>query len=271
MTDKHSPYWLYTHMIETEWNPNHYPIRSYLHVLASLPELDKFLIKVDDNILISGVDESLHDINLINRVPNGSILGVNTNKEIIQRCERLFANHPNISFQHAEEFVFEFENKFDAVLSLWDISHVSELVEFFQSIHHALKPGGRMMMTLAGRENPLHCSLEILEAQGVIEKNMSDKILYDPGSLYYVEDALTRIPYEDFRIHIPQYKIEIPSLDIYKQYLNEIRFLYEPYFNNEKITEITTAQALLFDEFCKENHNGEYIFEFSPYIITGIK
>lgn len=218
-----------------------------------------------------GVIDGLIERALARRVPKGSILGIATYDTFIEDTKANTRDLPNVKIEKMHAREFSFKNKFDLVCSFMCLILLRNPFNIFQNIYEALKPGGEMLVILPSAHSPLEGSFKQVTESGEFPEFKNIKLPYDLNTIVEIEDELSRIPFSSFKIETPLVQYELPSLKTFRDFLNIIAHLFQPTFSDELIAKLFDAQTIVFNDYCQKHYNGDYIFEFCPFVISATK
>ncbi|MBW4600988.1 MAG: class I SAM-dependent methyltransferase [Calothrix sp. FI2-JRJ7] len=78
------------------------------------------------------------------------VTGIDASAAMVEKAK---LNYPNLEFAVADARLLEFDTEFDAVFSNATLHWIPEAVDVINSIHRALKPGGRFVAEFGGKGN----------------------------------------------------------------------------------------------------------------------
>lgn len=108
-------------------------------------------LKGSERILDLGCGNGTLTAQLAKLVPQGSVLGVDASKGMIDAA--LPKTQKNLSFQTLDINELEFENEFDVVFSNATLHWIDDHSRLLSSVHCALRNGGRLRFQFAGHGN----------------------------------------------------------------------------------------------------------------------
>ena len=85
-----------------------------------------------------------------------------------------------------------------------------------------------------------------------------------------LEQKLATIPCQHLKIERCKQQLILPSLEIFRNFVNGIAF-YQGQIPDEEIKELNEAMVRYYDKECQTKYKGEYQFNLSMYLITGEK
>lgn len=233
--------------------------------------IDKLSISEEGQILKIGVGSGTLEKCLAARTPKGKLTVIGTHQETLDTCQCSCDAYPNIEVikQHADKM--KYDNEFDFICSFMCIIFLTKPLEIYWRIYKALKPGGEMLLIIPSESGPIHGTLRELRKTTEIPELKNIKSPIDMSLHSDVQDELQRIPFTSLHIDNPIVEFEIQSLNTFRSFLNHYRYLYRPSLSDELIDHLFDEQTNLFDRVCQEKHDGQYIFQFIPYVVHAVK
>lgn len=137
----------------TEWNAPEYARLSELQAAMAEEVLSLLDLKGDERILDIGCGNGKITAEIAARVPRGSVLGVDASAQMIEFAVAHHKEHSNLQFQVANARNLPFQQEFDLVVSFNALHWIPEQALALQSIHSALRPGGRAQLRLVPKGN----------------------------------------------------------------------------------------------------------------------
>jgi len=150
------------------WNAEDYRTSSSNQKKWALELLSKLDLKGNERVLDIGCGDGEITAAIAQRVPRGSVVGIDSSKEMIDLANRRFSSehYPNIAFVMKDATALDFREEFDAVFSNaclhWVIDHQPVLA----GIGRCLKPHGRVLLQMGGKGN----ATTVLEAIDAVLK-----------------------------------------------------------------------------------------------------
>ncbi|MDI6874679.1 class I SAM-dependent methyltransferase [Candidatus Solincola sp.] len=117
--------------------------------------MDKLRLRGDEHILDLGCGDGMLAAELAERVPRGSVLGVDISPEMINHACRSYppSRYPNLAWEVADASRLDFYERFDIVFSNAVLHWVRDQSAALRGIARALKTGGILLAQMAGRGN----------------------------------------------------------------------------------------------------------------------
>jgi trans-aconitate 2-methyltransferase len=132
------------------WDAADYAKHSQGQFKWAMGNIDKLALKEDDSVLDIGSGDGKITAELAKRVPRGRVVGIDQSKEMVALAERLIVL-PNLSFRLLDARQLDYSEEFDAVFSNSTIHWVPDQDAVIRGIARALKPGGRVFLSMGGR------------------------------------------------------------------------------------------------------------------------
>lgn len=133
----------------TEWNASEYDRLSALQDAMAADVLSVLTLKGNERILDIGCGNGKTTAAIAERVPQGSVLGVDASAEMVAFAnEHWTAIHPNLQFAVADARHLPFLHEFDLVVSFNALHWISDQALPLQGIHRALKSEGKAQLRM---------------------------------------------------------------------------------------------------------------------------
>lgn len=131
----------------TEWNANEYQTISSLQEAIATEQLSRLTLQRNKHILDIGCGNGKITAAIAERVPLGSVLGVDASQNMITFAEQHYAlSHSSLRFAVADVRSLPYPHEFDQIVSFNALHWVPELSAALRSIHTALKPTGKALL-----------------------------------------------------------------------------------------------------------------------------
>ncbi|HEY9207284.1 MAG TPA: methyltransferase domain-containing protein [Candidatus Methanoperedens sp.] len=129
----------------------------------------KLALKGSERVLDIGCGDGKVTADIAEKLPDGSILGIDNSEEMIWFAQTNFSSktYSNLAFQLMDARNMNFNNEFDAVFSNATLHWVTDHLSVLRGIKRSLKPGGRVLLQMAGKGN----AAQILEVGETIVNN----------------------------------------------------------------------------------------------------
>ncbi len=122
----------------TEWNASEYDRLSALQDTMAADVLSSLTLKGNERILDIGCGNGKTTAAIADRIPQGSVLGVDASAEMVAFAnEHWTASHSNLKFAVADARHLPFQHEFDLVVSFNALHWISDQALPLQGIHRA--------------------------------------------------------------------------------------------------------------------------------------
>lgn len=135
---------------DVRWDARDYAKNSQGQFGWAMSNVDKLRLQPTDNVLDIGCGDGKVTAELANRVPAGSVIGVDRSESMIALARQSF-QLPNAQFRTLDAQALDYDANFDAVFSNSAIHWMPDQRAVVQGIARALKPGGRIFLSMGGR------------------------------------------------------------------------------------------------------------------------
>lgn len=153
----------------TDWDGTDYYRQSALQQAMAAEQLGRLTLAGSERILDVGCGDGKITAQIAARVPRGSVLGVDPSPSMIEFASAHFGApaRVNLRFEVADARHLAYRQEFDLVVSFNALHWVAEQAAALQSIHAALKPGGRaiLRMVCSGPRESLEDVIEEIRAK----------------------------------------------------------------------------------------------------------
>lgn len=257
-------------MSKHEWPANDYAIGSYIQSTVAEHYLSRLKINPDDKVLDVGCGNGSFTRNILDKVPHGSVLGIDASENMLDLAKEVSIDYPNFSMQKADVLSMKFNSEFDYAVSFWCLQWSSNIQTAFTHIINALKNGGQFLTLFPAGDDPFITTYYALRDSGRFEplKHFTPPMNY--SNLDNLAKKLESIPCRHLKVELCKQSITLPSLDVFRKFVNGIAF-YQGQLNDEEVMQINEAMVQYYDNDCKAKYQGEYQFNFTIYLITGEK
>lgn len=135
------------------WNPQDYAQNSRGQEAWARELLSLVNLQPDDVVLDIGCGDGRTTANIANRVPDGSVVGVDLSADMVAHASRHHgqASNHNLRFQQTDAAALPFVSEFSVVFSNATLHWVSDQRAAVRGIARALKPGGRFVAQMGGQ------------------------------------------------------------------------------------------------------------------------
>lgn len=130
------------------WQAADYAPHSGLQAAMAVEVLARLVLRGDERLLDLGCGDGKLSVQVAQRLPRGSVLGVDASADMIDWAQRHFGAVPNLRFEVADARALPYREAFDQVLSFNALHWVPDLEAALRGIRRALRPGGRALLRL---------------------------------------------------------------------------------------------------------------------------
>jgi trans-aconitate 2-methyltransferase len=136
----------------TEWNASEYHRLSALQDTMAADVLSVLTLKGNERILDIGCGNGKTTAAVAERVPQGSVLGVDASSEMIAFAKEHWTSaHPHLHFAVADARHLPFQREFDLVVSFNALHWISDQALPLHGVHQALKPEGKAQLRMVAK------------------------------------------------------------------------------------------------------------------------
>lgn len=137
------------------WNAEDYELNSKAQQHWALELLEKLNPAVDESVLDLGCGDGKITAEIARRLPQGSILGVDSSSEMIALAQHRYPriDFPNMSFSLGDARALKMDKQYDAVFSNAALHWVKNHEPVVQGLFRCLRPGGRILLQMGGAGN----------------------------------------------------------------------------------------------------------------------
>lgn len=257
-------------MKKHEWPANDYAIGSYIQATVSDLYFPQINIKPSDHVLDIGCGDGGYTTKILAKVPHGAVTGIDRSENMLQLAREKIKQFPNFSVRQADVLAMGFNGAFDYVVSFWCMQWCPDHEQAFMEIYRALKKGGQLFILLPTGDDPLMTTYHTIKNSGDFPclKNFVPLVNY--AQVGKLPTLLPQLPFASISVETPKQSILLPSLDVFRKFVNGIAF-YNGQVPEQEIPMLNEAMVEVYDAECRKNYGGEYRFDFSVYVVKGMK
>ena len=150
---------------ERDWDAQDYAAHSAAQQEWARELIDKLRLRGDEDVLDIGCGDGRPTALIAERLPEGSVLGVDKSASMIELAGRQFppAGHHNLSFRQMDATRLELSRDFDIAFSTAALHWVEDHEAILCGVRACLRPGGRLLFQMGGRGN-------VAEALAVVQE-----------------------------------------------------------------------------------------------------
>src|SRR5579883_1513070 len=132
------------------WQAAEYHQHSSAQKDAASELLNMIQLKGNEKILDIGCGDGKITAAIAERVPLGSVVGLDLSPEMISFASKRYSKdqYPNLSFVEQDAQYLEFPDQFDLIFSSFALQWVLDHEAFLKRVSNILKPSGRFIATI---------------------------------------------------------------------------------------------------------------------------
>ena len=137
------------------WNAQDYSKSSSEQEKWARELMSKLALKGNERVLDIGCGDGKVTAEMARRLPKGSILGIDSSKEMIRFARQRFPERrfPTLAFEEGDARKLNFASEFDIVFSNATLHWVIDHLPVLKGIKNSLKPSGVALLQMGGRGN----------------------------------------------------------------------------------------------------------------------
>lgn len=138
-----------------EWRGEDYAQHSSLQAAMADEVLSHLQLRGDEQVLDLGCGDGKLSARIAQRVPRGSVLGVDASPDMVAFAQANFGagQVPNLRFEVADARALNYRAAFDLLVSFNALHWVSDAATALQGIRQALRPSGQARLRLVTRSD----------------------------------------------------------------------------------------------------------------------
>jgi trans-aconitate methyltransferase/RimJ/RimL family protein N-acetyltransferase len=133
-----------------QWDASDYARNSQGQFGWAMSNLDKLKLQPGERVLDVGCGDGKITADVARRVPEGSVTGIDRSETMIGLAYRS-VHRSNVEFRVLDAQALDYTDEFDAVFSNSAIHWMPDQFAVVQGIARALKPAGRIFLSMGGR------------------------------------------------------------------------------------------------------------------------
>jgi len=148
----------------TDWDARDYVAHSAAQQEWARELIAKLRLRGDEEVLDIGCGDGRATALIAERLPQGSVLGVDKSANMIALAAEQFppAAHPHLTFRQMDATRLALPRAFDVAFSSAALHWVDDHEAMLRGVRSCLRPGGRLLFQMGGRGN-------IVEALAVVD------------------------------------------------------------------------------------------------------
>ncbi len=151
-----------------DWDAEAYTVVAAPHLEWANQVLERLELQGDETILDAGCGSGHVTALLLERIPNGRLIGVDASESMIEKAREELGDDPRVDLRVGDLLDLELEEPVDAVFSNAVFHWILDHERLFARLHDALRPGGQLEFQCGGEDN-------IAEVQRVLESLSGDE------------------------------------------------------------------------------------------------
>ena len=139
----------------TDWDARDYAAHSAAQQEWARELIAKLRLRGDEALLDIGCGDGRATAQIAERLPKGSVLGVDKSASMIALAGEQFppAAQPNLSFRQMDAAGLDLPRAFDVAFSTAALHWVDDHEAVLRGVRRCLRPGGRLLFQMGGRGN----------------------------------------------------------------------------------------------------------------------
>jgi len=137
------------------WDAKDYFYHSEFQEQCAHEVIAKLDLRGSEHILDIGCGDGRSTAEIARQLQQGRILGIDASEEMIRFARNGYPaeKYPNLSFAVADAQVLEYRDEFDVIFSNAALHWIKDHHPVLKGIFQALRPGGKMLVQMAGKGN----------------------------------------------------------------------------------------------------------------------
>ena len=169
--------------MQFHWNAAYYNQHSQFQYAHAAEALSSYAFKSHEHVLDVGCGDGKITYTIASRVPEGTVVGIDSSESMIKYATNKFSNRSNLHFKVCDAEKIDYQNEFDLIVSFACLHWVRDQLAFLIGARNALKANGLMILDLY----PKHPSI-----WGAIE----DTVHHKKWAKYFVDYSNPHISYD---------------------------------------------------------------------------
>ena len=133
------------------WNAKDYEKNSQAQQKWARELMNQLNLTGGEHILDLGCGDGKVTAEIASLVPDGSVIGVDNSKQMIDLAQAKYSAEPHLSFQVMDAAALTFENCFDVVFSNAVLHWVKDHQAVVAGLYKSLKEGGKIFLRMGGK------------------------------------------------------------------------------------------------------------------------
>ena len=138
-----------------QWNPEDYAKHSAAQLSWARELISRLDLKGNETLLDIGCGDGKITAEIAQHLPQGRAVGIDSSRNMIDFARKAFprAKHPNLEFRRMDARAIRLPQTFDIAFSNATLHWIDDQPAVLRGVRAALRPGGRLMISCAGRGN----------------------------------------------------------------------------------------------------------------------
>lgn len=136
------------------WDGKAYHKHSSTQHKSGLAALEGYAFMGDERVLDVGCGTGKTAAEIAAKVPRGNVIGIDVSSSMIQQAQQTYGHVKNLTFVLQDAEVFNFQEKFDLIVSFFAVHWMQNQHAVFRNMQAALKPTGRIILRMSGGDQP---------------------------------------------------------------------------------------------------------------------
>jgi len=185
----------------TDWDARDYVAHSAAQQEWARELIAKLQLRGDEAVLDIGCGDGRATALIAERLPKGSVLGVDKSASMIALAAEQFppAAHPNLTFRQMDATRLDLPRAFDVAFSSAALHWVEDHEAMLRGVHRCLRRRGRLLFQMGGRGNAAEVAAVVEEVAARPRWRGSFDGFASPYHFHSPEDYEARLPRAGFR------------------------------------------------------------------------
>lgn len=136
-----------------EWNAGEYERLADPMTRWGGQVLERLQLNGNETVLDAGCGTGRVTEQLLARLPNGTVIGVDASSAMIEQAKERFAGNPRVTLLAADLTALELPEQVDAILSTATFHWILDHNKLFSQLAKVLRPGGQLVAQCGGATN----------------------------------------------------------------------------------------------------------------------
>jgi trans-aconitate 2-methyltransferase len=150
----------------TDWDAATYDRVAEPQEEWGLEVLDRLRLNGDETVLDAGCGSGRMTRRLLERLPEGRVIGVDGSPAMIAHARERLGERPNLELIVADLLELELPEPVGAIFSNATFHWIGDHDRLFRRLHEVLRPGGRMEAQLGGQGNVAELEAAVMALEG---------------------------------------------------------------------------------------------------------